>query len=482
MATQPVIPIQNIVEIVVSISPVPPSVPTFNLGLVGGDSAVIPSSERVVQVALGNWSATMLNMGFTTSSPEYVAMGLYFAQSPPPQFGYVGRQDLTAVVSLTVHSGNAGTNYAVGDIGTIAGGSTLAKYQVTAIGAGGAVTTVQVLGGLSSGSGYSGASGAATTATSGSGTGLEVNTVVGESVNIAIQQCRLANFQWYAAMWCGAATADHEAVAAWIQTAQPASFYWGQTSDTAVLNNTTGNLLATLSAAEYGRLGIIYSTTQGGTAPNNVYAAAAVLGVEMGRNTGLANSYFTMANKQLVGIIPEPLTQNQMITIAGSPIQGTFGLYGNVYINVGAAYSVFIQGVCPNGQFADEVLNIDMLASDIQYSCMNVLTSLPAVAQTDPGQVQFLHAVNGAAQRSAIRGFIASTGGIWEGQTISFGTTAGQSLQNGQALPAGYLALSPPVSTLSNTQIAARQAPAVYLAIIESNASQSLLCNVIVQR
>ena len=49
----------------------------------------------------------------------------------------------------------------------------------------------------------------------------------------------------------------------------------GQTADAAVLNGTAGNLLATLEAQSYTRVAIVYSTTQGGAAPNNVYAAAA---------------------------------------------------------------------------------------------------------------------------------------------------------------------------------------------------------------
>ncbi|MGD0956829.1 MAG: hypothetical protein ABR953_08345 [Candidatus Acidiferrales bacterium] len=76
------------------------------------------------------------------------------------------------IVAATVTSGHAGTGYAVGNTGTIAGGtSSLATFQVTAVTAG-AVTAFTI---TYTGTGYTVKAGVATTATSGTGTGLEIS-------------------------------------------------------------------------------------------------------------------------------------------------------------------------------------------------------------------------------------------------------------------------------------------------------------------
>jgi len=475
MATQPFLPIADVVQINVALTATPPALPSFNQGLIVGNSAALRSGARVTQFAYSSWSASMLAAGFTSSSPEYIAMQLYFSQLQPPAFGWVGFQDPSAIVAVVPHSGSGGTGYAVGDVVTITqSANTTGKAKVITV-ASGVVTGLQPLGGLSSGTGYTNATGL--TASGGSGTGLQVDITVGESVLIALEQCRLASNQWWGCMACSSVTADHEAVAAWAQTATPYTFYFGQTADAAVLNNTAGNLLSTLVAQLYTRVAIIYSTTQGGAsaAVNNPYAAAAMLGLQCGLTTGLANSYFTMADKTLVGVAPEPLTQNQFNTIAGTPINGTFGNYGNVYVNLGGVFPILTPGITPSGWYIDEILNLDMLGTDCQFSLMEVITESNAVAQTDPGQVNFIHAVNGAAQRAVTRGYIAP--GTWEGQTLTY-----PALTAGDPLPAGYLAASPPVSSLTNAQRQARQAPPIYLAINEANASQSVVCAIVVQR
>jgi hypothetical protein len=122
-----------------------------------------------------------------------------------------------------------------------------------------------------------------------------------------------------------------------------------------------------------------------------------------------------------------------------------------------------------------------MLSSDIQYSCLEVLQDLPVVPQTDPGQLNFIHAVNGAALRAVARGFIAP--GIWDGNNVPNPLPlTGTSVTAGQSLTSGFLTFSPSVNTLSNAQKSARQAPPIFLCIIEANASQSVVCNVNVQR
>jgi hypothetical protein len=149
------------------------------------------------------------------------------------------------------------------------------------------------------------------------------------------------------------------------------------------------------------------------------------------------------------------------------------GNNGNLYLNYANAYTFLEQGVVASGSFFDEVLNLDMLASDYQYSIVSLLTSRPAITNTDAGQTQLLNAINGANARAAARGFLAP--GIWSGATIL-------NLSSGQALVNGYLAQSPARSTQSTADRQARKALPIYVALIEAGAVHSLTIGVYVQQ
>jgi uncharacterized protein DUF3383 len=469
MATPATLPISNIVDVVVSITPTAPALPQFNQGLITGTSTVIPSvggvNNRIRQYST---LAQMIADGFTTSSPEYIAAQIYFNQNfngDPAQYVWVGVQDLTALISIAIHT--AGTGYSVGSTFSIAGGSTLATGTVTA--ESGGIPSAITINGYSSGTGYTTATNVATTELTGGGSGLTVNTTAGETCLIALEQCRLANLQWYAAMCCGSVTADHEAIAAWVQSATPSSFYFFSTPDAAVPAGTAGNVFAALKADSYSRVLGCYNTTQGGTAANNIYAGAALLGIAMGLNTGLANSYFTLAFKTMVGITPEPLTQTQVTTILNNN--------GNIFVTIGNAYQIIQNGIMPNGNQFGITLGLDMLTSDIQYSEMDVLVDTDNVPQTDPGEVMLIQPVNAAAGRAQTRGFLA--GGTWQGATISPGGP--NSLFAGTTLPDGYLALTAPYSTQAPSAKAAGQAMPIYLAVITSGTVLSLIVQVNVQ-
>src|ERR1700690_2295231 len=232
----PNLPLSGIVSVSVFVSPQSTLPPSFNVVLIGGPSAHIPSPRAKSPVVSFNGTQAMLTYGFLNTDPEFLAAQLYFAQSPAPLTLQVGRQDSTALIGGTLAA--AGTGYAVGDTGTVAGGTAgkLAIYKVLSITGGGGTGPVATFAIISGGTGYTAAVGAATTATTGSGSGLTVTTtgLVGETPLIALQACRAASNLWYACMWTSAVTADAQAIAAYLQaTAQPPSFYFHTTSDAA---------------------------------------------------------------------------------------------------------------------------------------------------------------------------------------------------------------------------------------------------------
>jgi hypothetical protein len=131
-----------------------------------------------------------------------------------------------------------------------------------------------------------------------------------------------------------------------------------------------------------------------------------------------------------------------------------------------------------SGVFFDEVLNLDMLASDMQTAGVNLLTSVPALPITNGGVTTMKNVLAGSCQRAQDRGFIAPSG-TWQGVAVGSGASA---IAPGDALPKGYYLYTPPVSSLSAADRAARKMPPVTVLLIESQSGHSLSVTIEVQR
>lgn len=471
MSTQP-LPLSILCNVSVQVTPQGVAIPSFNQGIIIGNSNRIPSvgtNSRARQYAVASFPQNIVADGYQPTDPEYIAAGLLCSQTPPPQFFWLGAQDPTAIAATGATIGAAaGTGYTVGDIVTVVhAGAQLGKVKILTAPSG-VPATVQVVEG-SQGTGYVVSTNNATTG--GTGTGLTINiTAIGETPLEAVTACRLAQPAWYTAEVVNAVKADHVAIAAFAQSATPPMQYLGTTADADVPAGTAGNVLSVIKAGAFSRTHLTYATTQGGSFPNQAYFSAAVMGTAMGLNTGLANSNFTLANKVMVGVFPEPLSLTQIGVIAGIP--GTnLGNNGNVYVNFANDYNLYQQGVNGNGSFFDQILGLDMLAADLQLSIVTQLATLPP-AQTDAGQAQLLTIATAACKRSAARGFIS--GGTWTGPTV-LNLTAGTSLPN------GYSVQSPLVSSQSTADRRLRKALPIYVSIIEAGSMQSATIGVFVQ-
>jgi hypothetical protein len=481
---QPVtsLPLSDILNVTVVVSPAASPGPAFNQGLIVGSSAVIPSVGANNRVQQFTSLTAMSTAGFAPTAAEYLAAEPYFGQSPAPSYLWIGRQDLTALESVTIGSG--GTNYEPGDILTVVqSGGSFGQVKVTTVSSGGGVATGAAIIPGSQGTGYAVANGLNTTG--GSGSGCTVNiTAVGETPLQAVTACRNASPIWYACMFVGTASvagidADLAAISAFIEGALPPSLHLLTTGEAAVLNGTVGNLLATLQAAKYRRTFSMYSTTQSGAFPNNVYASAAPMGLLMGANTGTPGSYYPLMFKPIAGVGYEPLTQTQVTAICGAVDRSTVGLNGNCYLNYqNGAYAWIQMGIMAAGVFVDEVINLDVLASNIQINGVALLTSLPSIPLSDLGMTQMKNVFATACQQSQSVGFVAQSG-VWTGQQIGSGNAG---IYPGQALPQGFAIYSNPVSQMSQAQRAARILPPVTVAVIEAGTGNSLTVTVNVQR
>lgn len=472
--SSPALPLSDIVDVTILISPQAASAPTFNHGLVIGPTAGIVNHSQRLAPYTG--TSAMLSAGYSSSDPEFISAEEYFGQSPAPNLLWVGYQDATSIQTVAVGN-SGGTGYAEGDIVTVTQGGASGGQVVVTAESGGVVSAVAVVT-LSDGTGYSNANNLATVAVSPSvGSGLTVNiTAIGESPLVALENCRNLNSDFYGVYITTAVTADHKAIAAYVQSATPPMLYFYNTSDANVLTGSS-DVFSYMKANGYQRVFGQYTTTQSGLFPNNIYAGAAAMGIAMGLNTGLAGSYFTMWGKQEIGISPEPLTAAQLTVINGASLAST-GNNGNVLSNFANAYTILWKGTVGSGRYLDLTLFLDVLTAQIQYNIMNLLVSQPAVPLTDAGEQQLIHCVNQACQYMQQIGFISS--GIWDGPTIQLTPTVG--LTPGTSISGGYLAFAAPFSTQAAGARAARQAMPIYLAIICTDAAQSIAVGVYVQQ
>lgn len=467
MATTPPLALSNIVNVTVTVAPAAVTANSFNQGLIIGNSTVIPTygaNSRLRQYA--NLTA-MITDGFSLSSSEYIAASIYFAAETPPSFVWIGRQDVSAISTVTVGS-SGGTGYVVGDIVTVVqGGASNGQLKVSTVSSG--VVTGLVLAGIGlQGTGYAVANNLTTTG--GTGTGLTVDiTAIGESLLQAAEACRAASSLWYGLMVCGPVDADNLAIAEWADPLWTTTRFYVWSNDVAIPNGTSNNLFLQLQTLKLRVLGI-YSTTQSGLYPNNIYAAAALMGCEMGLNTGLANSFFTIAHKTLPEIAAEPLTQTQFTNIknAGGLVYGNFSPYQ--LVEPGAMFS---------GDPSYLWLFLAVLVNNLQIDCLNVLASLPADPQTNSGQHLLIQAANQACALLASIGFLA--GGVWAGAALPIPSINNPALTTGQALPLGYLNVSASYATQSAGDRAAGKAMPIYCAITTAGAVQSLLIGVYTQ-
>lgn len=462
MATIPPLSLTDLVDITVSVAPQAASANPLNQGLFIGNSGVIPtvgSNSRLRQYSVGSFATAMTADGFTTSDPEYIAAQIYFSQTPSPSFIWIGAQNPSALQSVNVASG--GSNYSVGDLVTvIQSGASNGVLQVTSVSAG-VVTGLTTLIGQQ-GTGYTPASGLNTT-TTGLGAGLTVNiTAVGETLLQASMACRNANTTWYGLAVYNPTDSDNLAISEWADPLWQTTRYYPWSASTAIAAGTAGNLALQLQGQALRVLGI-YSTTQSGLAPNNIYAGVAVMGVDMGSNTGLAGSFFTLAHKELAGIVPEPLTQTQFSTIQTQNF--------NAYCNFGQ-YQLLEPGFMSNGAPSYLWMFLATLVANLQINTVNVLASNQAVPQTNSGQSLLLNACTLACQLLSQIGFIS--GGTWEGQTIPIPSSNNPALSNGQSLPTGFIVFSAPYSQQSPADRAAGKAMPIYVCIITAGAVQSL--------
>jgi hypothetical protein len=453
------LPLSILTDVTVLIQPNAVAPPAFNQYIIVGNStncqALISTTVRAVQFAGGTTILQQLiTFGFALTDPEYQAASAYLSSTPGAYYLWIGVQGVseTPLEAVTACRNVAPQWYLFTALAAVdADNIALTEFAQTAApvcqnffstsssnvpaGSDGNIFSVLKAGNYNRYQGvYSTTQVAATTTIATTSTSPTITLTSATGVVIG-------------------------------QTVQAAGVPLGTTLINLV--GTTGTLSANATATATG------VTTEFLNAFNNTYIASALAGLAMGLNTGFNNSYYTLTNKVLVGMTPEPISTTQYLTITGNN--------GNIYCSFGGSFDSYATGITGSGQYFDNVLGIDMLVADLQYAGANALAQFNAIGGNDSGQAVLLHAINvNGCQPSRNRGFLSP--GVWTGNTIQFGNAPNQTimLQAGVSVPNGYLSGSPSYGQIPKP--AKRASAPIYIGVIQTDAIQQVVIALLVQQ
>lgn len=236
--------------------------------------------------------------------------------------------------------------------------------------------------------------------------------------------------------------ADALACAAYIEAdAIPHMFGVNTNEGAAIISPDTTSIGAQLKVLGYNRTFTQYSST-------SAYPSASIMGRMSTVNFNASNSTINLMFQQEPGVVAESLTLNQASALNANNYNYFAAFNNNT--------SILVNGKCASGVYIDEVFGADWLANSIQTNVYNLLyTNGKKIPQTDAGMNLIATQIEAACAQAVVNGFLAP--GTW---TL---TGFGQ-LQTGQFMPKGYYVYSPPISSQSVADRAARKSVAFQVA------------------
>lgn len=476
--TSPVLPISQLINVQVNLSPTAAAAQNLSDLLILGSSDVIDIGERYrVYSTLAGVAAD-----FGTTLPEYLAALLWFEQVPQPAELIIGRWAQAAVAGAL----RGATLSAAQQVLSVFTAVSAGKFTYSKDGGGATTTpTINLSGALNlpavaalvtaqtpgvvftwnsnfqrfeAKSATTGASSAVTFLTTpGSGTDLSgilgmradqsgSYTVAGSAAETAVNCVALFDLnygmQFYGVTVLGAVNADHMAVGALLNATTNKHVYFLTTQEAGTLvAATTTDIAYMMKAAGYLRSFVQYSSSN----PYAVVSAAArILTTDYEGN----NTVITLMYKQEPGIVPENLNPTQAASLQGKNCN-VFALYNN-------DTAIIQYATMANGIYADVVMGTDWLSLDIQTALYNLLyLTATKIPQTDAGANIMVGVVESVCDQGVRNGLLAA--GTWT--TTGFGT-----LKMGDFLAKGYYVYAPPVAQQNVSDRGARKAVPIQVA------------------
>lgn len=487
--------VNDIVPVTVSLTPIAAAVRSFGVVLILGQSSIIDITERIRTYT----SLTAVGLDFGGSSAEYLAAKNVFAQSPPPASLQIGRWAQAATAGKLKGGTMAAAEQLPAAWTTITTGSmkitidgvlkTLSALSFSAVTNMNAVAAVvnTALGVAASCVWNAGAqrieiisatTGASSTVTYAdvTGAGVDISAqlrltaatgaqapvpgIVAETYLAAITILANMSSSWYGLYGAApsAVSADHLAVAGFIEAATPSRIYGVTSQDpNALIGTSTTDLPYLLKAGNYGRTFAQYSST-------DAHAAAAIFGVMFTVNFDGQNTTQTLKFKTEAGETAETLTETAAAVLKAKNC--------NVFVNYDNSTAIVQEGTMANGDFFDERHGLDWLQNRIQTDLFNRMRSAPKIPQTNSGMNDIATTVSGSCEAAVNNGLCAP--GIWTGPALGV-------IKTGQTLSKGYYVSMGDINDQSAGDRAARKATVCQVAMKLAGAVHyaSVLVNVV---
>ena len=469
--TLPTLPVSDVVNVQIVMSPRAAALRNFGACLILGASDVIDTDTRIKEYASTELSD--IATAFGSTAPEYLAAVAFFSQSPKPRSVQIGRwaktatngllkgailtTDQQAISRFTDVTAGAfdvdvdGTTVSVSavDLSACTNLNGVATEVTTALN--GAATCVWTGERFELRSASSGASSTVANVTSTTlsqlmkldeGTtgvaGIDAESLA-DAINIMIDRPT-----WYMLNIAASATDDEIlSAAAIIEATTPSRQMAVTIQDTAVLDEaSTADLGYRLHAAGYQHTLALYSS-------KSAYASASIEGREATVNFAGSQTTITLKFKQLPGIEPENLTLSQARALAKKCV--------NVFVAYDNDTQILQEGVMCGGWFIDERHGLDWLQNYVETAVWNLLyTSTTKIGQDEIGSTDLVATVSQALEQAVTNGLVAP--GVWNSD--GFGA-----LKRGDTLSTGFYVYIQPMAEQAQADREQRIAPPIQCAI-----------------
>ena len=165
---------------------------------------------------------------------------------------------------------------------------------------------------------------------------------------------------------------------------------------------------------------------------NSQEDGAAVMGLAMGLARVCTRNAFSLCFKTLNKVSTIPLSIDQVETIKA--------MNGNVYVTRGNSRDLLEPGTTPSGARYDEVLYMDMIASDLRDVCVKLLADQTMrLPQNDTATALFFNVISATLDAYVARGVLGPA--MWQGAPV--GTIEAGDRVEGYALFAESYDLQP---------------------------------------
>lgn len=484
--TVPTLPVNDVVNVKVEMSPIAAALRNFGACVIVGDSDIISNVERIRTYS----GISEIAADFGTESCEYLAAQAFFSQTPKPTSVQIARWVRSATSGRLVGRVLTAEEQTIGEFTDVTSGTLTVtidgvvkelknidlQYESNLNGVATQVTEAMDGAGICTWSGDRFTIASATTGNDSTvgcdddstlavllgiagETGMQIRGCTAETLTECAAEL-LDIHSWYA-MCVAADCGDEDKIyaAGIIEAASPGRIIGFTTTNSDEIDTMKVDTLGTkLKGLGYNRTLLAYSST-------SAVAVASILGRMSTVNFEGSNTAITLKFKQC----PSVTAENLRLSSANKLRENN--------VNVFAAYqndtNILREGVMSGGWFIDEVHGLDWLQNRIETDLWNLLYTTKKVGQDETGASLLVATVSKGLDQAVRNGLVAP--GKWNGD--EFGA-----LKSGDTLTSGYYVYIMPMDEQSQSDREARKAPPIQIAVKLKGAVHFVDCTITVNR